>query len=334
MKEFPSIESLRHLVKEVRTACDYKSKPYPTIDFLGTVKLHGTNAGVRVTETKVQAQGRTRILDIQGDNFGFAFYVSTRNDIFRNLKDTILPYSTDVTFFGEWIGPGIQKAVAVSELPSKQFVIFSVYDADEDTIYPISDIPNLQDAEALMLPLLNEQSIYFISQVDNYLVSVDFKNPEAAALEIERMTLLVEQECPWGKKFGIIGTGEGIVWTAVNLDYRLWFKSKGLKHKKVPKDKPKVEVDPVRVEGINKLVEAILPEWRLEQGFSFLRENGHDLSVHSTGKYLKWICQDIIKEETDVIAANGFEWRDVVGHVNAKARTYFLESLDKMLGIK
>ncbi len=330
MKEFPSIEALRHIIKEVRTNCDYKSKPYPTISFLGTVKLHGTNAAVRITENKVQAQGRTRILDIQGDNFGFAFYVSTREGYFRQLKTLLFPYSKDITFFGEWIGPGIQKSVAVSELPSKQFVIFSAYDADEDKIYPITEI----DTSFVHFEYWNEQSIYFINQVSNYLVTVDFKNPEPAALEIERLTLLVEQECPWGKKFGVVGTGEGIVWTAVNLDFRLWFKSKGLKHKKVEKNKPKVEVDPVRVENINKLVEAILPEWRLEQGFSFLRENGHDLSVHSTGKYLKWVCQDIIKEETDVIAANGFEWKDVVGHVNTKARTYFLESLDKMLGIK
>lgn len=334
MKEFPSIEALRHLVKEVRTACDYKSKPYPTVAFLGTVKLHGTNAGVRVTETKVQAQGRTRILDIQGDNFGFAFFISTRNEILRELKNDLFGKNPDITFFGEWIGPGIQKSVAVSQLPFKQFVIFSVYNGETDTITPITEIDTQRMTERMLLADLNAAGIYFINQVDNYLVEIDFKNPEEAATKIEEMTLSVEKECPWAKKFGVIGVGEGIVWTAINQEVRLWFKSKGLEHKKVEKNKPKVEVDPVRVDGINKLVDALLPEWRLEQGFSFLRENGHELSNKSTGKYLKWISEDIIKEETDVIVANGFEWRDVVGQVNTKARTYFMDSLDKQVGLK
>lgn len=41
MKEFTSIESFRHVIKHVRDYTSKVGKPLPTINFEGTVKLHG-----------------------------------------------------------------------------------------------------------------------------------------------------------------------------------------------------------------------------------------------------------------------------------------------------
>ncbi len=46
MKKFPSIEQFRHAVRAVRDRASFNGTPVPTLRFRGTVKLHGTNAGI------------------------------------------------------------------------------------------------------------------------------------------------------------------------------------------------------------------------------------------------------------------------------------------------
>ncbi len=62
MKPFTEIEAFRHIVASVKRYCAERSKPLPTIEYVGTVKLHGTNAGVRVTSEFVQPQKRSDIV--------------------------------------------------------------------------------------------------------------------------------------------------------------------------------------------------------------------------------------------------------------------------------
>jgi hypothetical protein len=326
MNKFPSIESLRHIVKSVHGECSYKGQPFPTIHYTGTVKLHGTNAGIRVTTNKVQPQGRTRILAPTSDNEGFAFWASTRENIFRTIAETLAPDYDDVTIYGEWCGGSIQKKVALVNLP-KHFVIFNIL--ANGKYLPVVDIDQFD------VTGLNEQGIWFVAQAPHYTVEVDYSNPKVAAEEIEKFTLQVEEVCPWGKLHGVEGTGEGIVWYPTKFPYETsrWFKSKGLKHKKGGKAQKKVDVDPVKVEGLHRLVDEILPDWRLEQGISYLRENNLELSMHSTGQYIKWIHQDILKEEIDVIQVNGFEWKEIVPIVSNRARLFWTDFLNKEAGL-
>ena len=58
MIKYPSIEQFRNVIRTVKERHDYQGKsengepiyqhvsPYPVIKFTGTVKLHGTNAGI------------------------------------------------------------------------------------------------------------------------------------------------------------------------------------------------------------------------------------------------------------------------------------------------
>lgn len=317
MQKFPSIESLKHLVHRIRATSDFHGREYPTMEFTGTVKLHGTNAGVEVFHydngaIAVEAQGRNRKLTIESDNFGFAARVLAQREAFIALAR-----GRNVLFFGEWVGTGIQKSVAVSNVP-RHFVIFSVFENGE-----VVDINDFFSED------FNEEGIYFINQVPTYSVTIDFKNPQEAADIITDLTYEVEHKCPWGAFRGVESVGEGIVWVATDdpnkTDY--WFKSKGVEHKKSG-EKQQVRVDPVKVESIRKLVDEILPEWRLEQGVSQLRENNMTITVENTGNYIKWIHQDIIKEESDTIANNSFCWKDVVGDVSKRARAYYLKATE------
>ena len=58
MIKFPHIDNFKSLERNVKTKTDFKGldknnqaiyqhdEPYPTITFIGTPKLHGTNAGI------------------------------------------------------------------------------------------------------------------------------------------------------------------------------------------------------------------------------------------------------------------------------------------------
>ncbi len=83
-KRFPSIEQFRSVVKQVKDTSSYvgqdeEGKPIfdytrklPTITFTGTVKLHGTNAGiVKYSDGRLEFQSRERVLTLDYDNAGF-----------------------------------------------------------------------------------------------------------------------------------------------------------------------------------------------------------------------------------------------------------------------
>ena len=324
MFKFPSIESLRHVVDKVRANAAYHGiDPPSAAKYVGSCKLHGTNAGVRIlTDGSVTAQGRNSILTVQQDNFGFAAFVHARAQLFRDLADGC---ARGITFYGEWIGKGIQKGVAVSQL-DKQFVIFSYRFDDDDLVFPIETYGfrgPFDDAKEQF----NTVGIYFINQAPEYNVTIDFRpgHLEEAADKISELTLEVERKCPWGAMFGVEGTGEGIVWRMWNNpgDTSRWFKSKGLEHKKVGPRAGKVDIDPVKAQNITELVEVILPKWRLEQGVSELQQRGLAITPENTGEYIKWIHQDILKEEVDHITKSGYSWKDVVGTASKKAKDFY-----------
>jgi hypothetical protein len=260
MEKFTSIEQFRNVIKMVRDHFTRINSPHliPTHMFTGTVKLHGTNAGVRRLNNKFQPQSRERILDITSDNYGFANFIASLDvSLLNTLFDQIGTQEDDITIYGEWIGKGIQDTVAVSQLPGKQWVIFAAkkngeYYSDVDTL----DVKNL-----------HEFSIHNIWEIPAFTVEVNFKTPETAVAFFEKYTLEVEEHCPWGLKFGIDGMGEGIVWTCAGrpTDESLWFKTKGQKHSK-SKVKTVAPVDVEKINGIRACVELILPEGRLKQG--------------------------------------------------------------------
>lgn len=333
MKPFHSIESLRHLCEGVNGYCEATGRDIkPVVKFRGTVKLHGTNAGVHVlSHGVVTAQGRNSVLTIQQDNFGFAHFVHGREAVFNNMHHALTNHQLinhELTFYGEWCGQGIQKGVGVAQV-AKHFVVFDVYDHTDERWLDIVDEVKFSDE---LLATLNHFDVWLITQVPTYEVTIDFNDPIPAAELISQYTLQVEAECPWAKFRGVEGVGEGIVWKAVNYPVNLYFKSKGEKHKKGG-PKQHVAVDPEKVKGISELVDLILPEWRLEQGIQFLRENNLPVANTSTGQYLKWIAQDILKEESDRIAANPYPWKEIQGTVMVRAREYFLHQLNVMAGL-
>lgn len=325
MIKYPSTPQFRDVVRTVRERHDYKGKdengnvisyhsePYPTLEFKGTVKLHGTNAAiVRYFDGVTEYQSRERVLSLQSDNSNFMLTMLNKSldDLFNKFQ-----FNESVAIYGEWCGSGIQKGVAINLL-SKRFVIFAV---KVDGVFV--DLPHdLHD---------NEQDIYNILQFPTYTVNIDFNNPQLIQNELIRLTNEVEESCPVGKYFGVEGIGEGIVFRCTTNPY-LMFKSKGEKHSS-SKVKVLNSIDVDLLNTVNEFVTYAVTENRLEQGISYLNEMNLSLDRKNTGVFVGWIMSDIIKEETDVLVKNGISPKQIGSAVNKKAKEWFFKKIDSIL---
>lgn len=317
MIKFPSIEQFRNVIRDVRTNHDYQGKdeqdspiylhssPYPILDFIGTVKLHGTNAAIVKYKDRIEFQSRERVLSLASDNAGFMLNMAGKELDFLFDK---LEFEDHIAVYGEWCGQGIQAGVSISQVP-KMFVIFAWKIDGEWT--------NIQRFDP-------EQSIYDIAAFPTFHIEIDFNSPESVQNRLIELTEIVEKECPVGKHFGVSGIGEGIVWAT--LDRRYIFKVKGEKHSS-SKVKTLAEVDVELIASLNEFVDYALTESRLQQGLVKLREMGKEVSQKSTGDYLRWIVGDIMKEEEDTIVKNGFDPKKLNPIISNKARQWFFNNL-------
>jgi len=346
--KFPSIEQFRSVIREVNHRARYVGQDadtnepiynegeveMPTLTFRGSVKLHGTNAAIVYTwnplkfDYEFHAQSRKNIITPTKDNAGFAAFAHTRNteqllaQIMKAVGD--LGYTPEVVkIFGEWCGGNIQKGVALNGL-DKMFVIFAIkVDKTWLTESQLSSVKN------------HEEKIYNVLDYTVYRINIDFNNPEKAVNNMVDLTIAVEEACPIGKAFGNEGIGEGIVWTCISEGYeasRYWFKTKGEKHQS-SKTKTLIPVDVERIDNIKGLVDNFVTESRLNQGLEQLKEQGLEVERRNVGTFLKWVFNDIVKEELDTIVENGFDPKDLSNSISTKARIWFFEEENKAVNL-
>lgn len=320
MIKFPSIEQYRNIIREVKTHHDFQGKdeadapiyrntqPYPVVTFKGTVKLHGTNAGiVKYKDGHIEYQSRERVLDLRADNAGFMMAMSGKNldFLFKDIK-----FNEHIAIFGEWCGQGVQHGVAISNVP-KMFVIFACNIDGQWIDFDRSD---------------NDQQIYNINQFPIWSVDVDFNQPEAIQNQFFDLTMAVEECCPVGKHFGFEGVGEGIVWVGEHNGNNYRFKTKGDKHSS-SKVKTIASVDVDQLNSLNEFVDYALTESRLQQGITKLEEANLLVNQQSTGEYLRWVVGDVFKEENDTIVQNQLDAKKLGSALSNKARQWYFANM-------
>ena len=320
MEKFPSIDQFRNVIRELKINHDYQGKdengeplyshsePYPTILFEGTVKLHGTNAGIVKYPDKIEFQSRERGLTLAQDNAGFMLSLSSKNldKLFEGIE-----FNNYVAIYGEWCGQSIQSGVALSQLP-KMFVIFGLK-VDDVWVPYFESIP--------------EENIFNIQDFPKFQIEVDFNNPELVQNKLIELTENVEKECPVGKHFGVSGIGEGIVWTSFYKDKVYRFKTKGEKHSS-SKVKTLASVNVDELNSINEFVDYSLTDSRLNQGISVLKEQGLPINQSSTGEFLRWIIGDIVKEESDTMISNQIDMKKANPVISKEARLWYFNNLE------
>lgn len=339
-RKFPSIEQFRNVVREVKHKATYRgldekgdaiydaSAKLPVLRFLGSVKLHGTNAGIVYTwdplsfEYVPHVQSRSNIITPTSDNAGFATFVHSINPdtiLEKLMKVNPMDYTPEtIEVFGEWCGGNIQANVALNGL-DKMFVIFAI---KIDEMWVSHDI-----LKEVKIP---ESRVYSIFDYETFEIEIDFNQSESSVNKIIALTTAVEDECPVAKEFGSTGIGEGIVFRCIEEGYtnsRFWFKSKGDKHAGKSKVKTMKPVDDEKINKLNELTQALTPVWRLDQMLTetFDLMNGGELTKTKLGDYIKAVIADVVKEELDTIIENGFEVKDVAPKISNIARLFYFE---------
>lgn len=331
---FPDISQFRQTIRNVASHAQFvgkdangdaiydNTKPLPTLEFEGTVKLHGTNAAIFLDRNtdEIWYQSRENIIEVGKDNAGFATYFSgikNLRDIFKDINGQV------VGIFGEWCGQGIQKGIAISQL-SKMFVVFA---AQSDGVF--------LDRDQLAKIKWPDVKVYNIYDYPTYRIIIDFAHPEYAQNTLADITLQVEQECPVGKAFGVSGVGEGVVWKGITPGYTspgFWFKVKGEKHS-VSKVKTLAAVDIEAVKTRDEFVTKVVTEARCLQSLQKLKEAHKPLDRTSMGDFIRWIFNDVVKEESDTARASNLELDKLGGPISNAAKKWFFANelnLDKL----
>lgn len=334
MYPFPSINQFRNVVKTIREQACYMGKNdageavfnpapvYPKLSFTGTVKLHGTNAAIAFDDRGYTFQSRERVLTREADNAGFMAhmeqYLLPISMMFQKILDlNNVPQDIleTVVVYGEWCGGSIQKNVAICGVP-KMFIIFAVKINDQWIKTPDISCP--------------ETRIFSMKQYPSFKIDIDFEHPEEAQNRLGQLTEQVEACCPVGKAFGVEGIGEGIVWRCdSNPSSEYWFKVKGEKHS-ATKVKTLASVDVEAVEQINDFVTMAVTEARLEQGLhNLINEQMKPFAMTSMGDFIRWVHQDVLKEEADTLQSNGINYKKLGSPITLAAKRWFVNKLNE-----
>jgi len=227
-----------------------------------------------------------------------------------------------VTIYGEWAGGNIQKGVGVTNI-EKSFFIFGVKvtphttTEEEAKVKPAYWIPS----HYLKSP---EDNIYNIEDFPTWTMDIDFNMPQLVQNKLSELTLAVEEECPVAKAFGFSGIGEGIVWST-NLNGNVHrFKVKGEKHSS-SKVKTLAAVDTEKLESIQKFVEYAVTESRFNQALENVFPNEEPIQNNKLGDVIRWVVNDVIKEEMDTMVDNKIEPKDVNKYISSKVRDMFFK---------
>jgi hypothetical protein len=325
---FPHIDQFHNMIRAVKETvrfigCDeltgkpqYDSlKPLPLVEFYGTVKVHGTNAGIGYDPQtgELWAQSRNHVLSDKSDNCGFHTFVMLNKDLFISILSKL---TTDkpIVAFGEWFGSGIQKNVAVADL-RRRLMIFAIKIITDDK-NPIwldrSKIEHFYSPENF---IFNAYTTF-----PTYKIVIDFNTPELAQNLLVELTEKVEKECPIGKYFGKSGIGEGIVWSSEEFGR---FKVKGDEHSS-SKTTTLAAIDVEKLASVKAFVDYAVTENRLNQGIEqVFTIQGLTPTPQKTRDFITWIAADVLKEESFAMTENKLIPEEVGKAVADKARQWY-----------
>ena len=339
---YNSIEQFRNELKDLKKA---KKNPLfnipDIIEFTGTIKLHGTNCGVCYSnKTGMYYQSRNNIINLTYDNQGFVMFIEKNKKIFEDFfKILAKKYNIDLdiytlSIYGEWCGDRIQKGVALMKLP-KCFCIFDCKVSnqnDKDFVSYWLDISFKEDDKCVIAS--SSEKIYNIFDFETFKITINIDNYGDSQEELTKLTEYVEKCCPFAKKLGVNGTGEGIVWRHWYGNNQRWiFKTKGEEHK-VSKESVLIPIDTEKIENIKQFVDNTCTINRFEQALDYIYKINPDSPFYQQTPKMKdvqqvinWIRDDILKEEKDTILENNIVTRDLIPYISKKTVEMFKKCL-------
>lgn len=288
------------------------------LQFRSKIKLHGTNAAVRVVNGEAFYQKRTGDITPLADNAGFASFAHTVG--WNTSKDYII--------YGEWAGPGVQKSDAVCLIPKKTFFVFGLLLLDQSVPEPeqmmITEPTFIkqvlpQHEQIVTIPWFDEPTLVDSTRVET---AKDLSN------RLDQDVRKIGDEDPLVKElFGISGAGEGLVVSPIdssrNHGVPLWmfntftFKVKSEAHLVQKTKSPNASVY-IEIPGsVKDFCDQFVTDNRCEQ---MVQEhlNG-SYAVQGMGTFLRELNADILKESKNEFAELGVDWKMVAKEINARA---------------
>lgn len=354
---FPAIGEFRKVIKYIHEYCNYhRLVTKPTLRFLGTVKLHGSNASIVLQRGgSIYAQCREHVLNEEQRLNGFYDFVEATRAFWQGLLEGVLAQpehaKTDtIVLYGEWCGGPINRNIAITDLP-QMFVLFKLKSQvagivkQDDVEQPgyVSTYHPLAALHQLWLTHISSSedervtsTVYSVSQFDQYVITVDFNSPQEMQNRLGDITNAVEKQCPAGRYFGRDGVGEGVVWSVFepnDLPFRtdnLMFKVKGQKHSDT-NVKVLATVDVETITSHREFADMVVTEHRLEKGVEMLRHltsTSAEVFTHAnTGAFVRWVLDDVKKEQSDTIAENGLDLKSVLPIIAQRSKQWFISHI-------
>ena len=310
------------------------------VPIIGTVKLHGAHVDWVVSrDDTIRFQSRNLLeLAVGNDNYGFAAFSNPIRDVIVRLKKDIIrryvqlnPSRTvdpdhPVVISGEWCGQGVQKGMAVSQLP-RHFVIISI--RVNDTWVSETEYADIHD---------EARGIYHIGKAGLYSLDLDLEDIDPSEAAIQTIVTGVEKTCPYGLARDVTGRGEGIVWKArEHMDNpEMWFKYRGdstpvshnWENPREPRTGKVVGTAVAADDGAQeyKFAVSVVTERRLEQGLEYLAETG-TARKGGLGKFLGWVTNDILVEEKREMAEQDIGLRKLKSAIKSISKTWYDKKL-------
>lgn len=252
-----------------------------------------------------------------------AAFVDKTSEIWLHIFDllssnsAIDTHTNTIVIDCEWAGGNIQKGNAACSGIAKGAYIFDYFrivnnDTDETQYKSTEDLNSYAD-----------HSIYLISYFGRCSVSLDFNNPKQCEKSLQHMAETIEDKsliALYHNKPDNVGEGVYLYGEHEGIRYHL--KAKGLKHGGKPKDKsnkPKLsDEDKQKFQGI---ADKVTPEWRITQAITETEAT----QMKHIGQVIKWVNQDIVKEEMPVLHEAGVELKKINGFIAQIVKDYYIE---------
>lgn len=346
--KYKSIPLLHNYIHNVISWADYNNKELPKLYFNGYVKLHGTNSSIikNYDNNEFSIQSKRQRITVEKDNNGFAKFISNDLKYYESLLDFISKKininlkNKSIALYGEFAGKNITKKVGISKIEPSWF-IFNIGICnnllEKEDFNKIEYLDSEQTKEIIneFLKVNYKNNVYNLYSFKKYEIEIDFNKIEESKKILDKYTDEVDEKCPVSEYLNSIGPGEGIVWHCKSdIEYfnKTMFKTKGKSHKIVKEIIPKYSID--IVDNINKFVDFCATENRFEQGLDYLKEKHLDLDIKNIPIFLKWVVNDCLDEEKNLLNQLKLEKKQVTSEISKKAKNYYLELLNNNLNEK
>ncbi|RWR13797.1 RNA ligase family protein [Paenirhodobacter populi] len=308
---YPSTNRFADVAKQMRKTS------VPTIRVRPKIKLHGANVAIVQNGDDVYVQSRNHVLT--GGDF----------DMFSVVSELRLPdrrHAQPYAIYGEWAGQGCAgEPDVISDIPERTWFPFALAIGSQGDQFDHGTVGHSKRVFITDPQQISDFLGTIYTTVPDNVRVLPWAGPEVEirAFDQEHNRVLFEDivaqvevignRDPYVEaEFGLVGRGEGLVFTQVHGDYKdgnmpMFFKVKSERHDVVKRSH--VHHETVLSKDVADFVQAFVTENRVRQ---MAAENtGGVIDVSQLGKLIPSVIRDVLAEGANEIEAGNLDTKQV-----------------------